>query len=252
MLLQRLIPTLLLKDKRLVKGQNYQQLRDAGNPRTTARVHNHQGADELIILDIIASNLQIAPDIKSIQGIAEECFIPLCVGGGINTLEIAQSCLDVGADKLFLSTTAMDQPELISKLAQCFGSQAIVVGIDITYDKNNEACLFDHRSHTIINNKDPWDWLVHVVELGAGEVRLMAVDREGTFLGYDFSLYQKARGLVDVPIILEGGAGSLEHLQMAFEKGVDGVATGAMLVFSDSNLIKIKKHMITNLYKVRE
>ena len=251
MLLQRLIPTLLLKNKRLVKGAAYQHYRDAGNPRTTARAHNHQGADELIVLDIEASAFNRVPDVNTIANIAEECFIPLCVGGGIKNLQMAQACMEAGADKLFLTTTALDRPMLISELSHKFGSQAIVVGVDIIYDIDNTQRLFDHRIHQMIPHSDPWQWLVKAVSLGAGEIRLMSINREGSFLGYDFSLYHHARKIIDVPLILEGGCGSLNHLQAAFEAGVDGVATGAMLVFSDSNLVKIKQHMITQRCNVR-
>jgi len=244
MLYQRLIPTLLLKNKRLVKGARYSNFRDAGNPKTTARVHNCQGADELIVFDIDASKEKREPDYETIKMIAEECFMPLCVGGGISNIEIAHQCMEAGADKLCLTMTALENPSLISELAHCFGSQAIVVGIDLVRD-GNSVFLFDHRNHEILKHLDPWHWLKQTVQLGAGEVRLMSVDREGSLLGYDFSLYKKARSLVNVPIILEGGSGSLNHLQEAFEAGVDGVATGAMLVFSDANLVKIKQHMLT-------
>lgn len=252
MLFQRLIPSLLLKKGRLVKGRCYQDFRDAGNPRTTARAHNHQGADELMVLDIDASKRNGMPDIEAITTIAEECFMPLCVGGGISNVGIAYACMQAGADKLCLTTTAIDNPRLISELAHRFGSQAVVVGVDVKYDENNEIRLYDHRDRSLVKNSNPWDWLTRVVELGAGEVRLMSVDREGTLLGYNLSLYERAKKLVDVPIILEGGAGSLHHLQEAFEAGIDGVSTGAMLVFSDANLVKIKKHMVTNHCNIRE
>lgn len=250
MLYQRLIPTLLLKNQRLVKGKRYDDFRDAGNPKTTARAHNCQGADELMVLDVDASREKRAPDYETIRMIAEECFMPLTVGGGITNSDIAHACMDAGADKLCLTMTALDNPALISELAHCFGSQAVVVGVDIVND-GSSAGLFDHRSHQILATPDPWRWIQKAVELGAGELRLMAVNREGDLSGYDFELYKKARDLVDVPIILEGGAGSLDHLQAAFEAGVDGVATGAMLVFSDANLVKIKQHMITQGCSIR-
>ena len=252
MLFQRLIPSLLLKNGRLVKGSRYQNFRDAGNPATTARAHNHQGADELMVLDIEASKQQEPPDFDTIRAVAEECFMPLCVGGGINEMSIARACMQAGADKLCLTTTAIDNPNLISELAHCFGTQAVVLGVDITHDEDGKVCLYDHRSHSVIKNKDPFDWLLRAVRLGVGEIRLMSVDAEGTFSGYNLELYKKVKALVDVPIILEGGAGSLDHLQAAFESGVEGVATGAMLVFSDSNLVKIKKHMMTHACNIRE
>ena len=173
-------------------------------------------------------------------------------GGGIRDMVSAHACMEAGADKLCLTTSAMDSPKLIAELAHRFGSQAIVVGIDVAYDETGTARLFDHRSGRIITNLDLWKYVEHVVKLGAGEIRLMAVDREGTLLGYDMSLFARIKELVDIPIILEGGAGSLHHLQEAFEAGVDGIASGAMLVFSDANLVKIKKHMITNRCNIRD
>ncbi|OGO95758.1 MAG: hypothetical protein A3F41_06155 [Coxiella sp. RIFCSPHIGHO2_12_FULL_44_14] len=252
MLLQRLIPTLLLKNKRLVKGKQYRDFRDAGNPKTTARAHNHQGADELLVLDIEASRYGRAPDVDTVRALAEECFMPLCVGGGISDLSIAEACMQAGADKLCLTTTALDDPQLISRLARRLGSQAVVVGIDVGYDAHREVRLFDHRIASFIPNRHPWEWMAHAVALGAGEIRLMVVDREGTGVGYDLALYQQAKKWVNVPIILEGGAGTLLHLQAAFEAGVEGVAVGSMLVFSDANLVKIKKHMLTHRCRLRE
>ena len=175
-----------------------------------------------------------------------------CVGGGIRDRQTAHACMEAGADKLCLTSTAMDNPDLISELAHQFGSQAIVVGIDVVTDNQGQIRLFDHRRQTSIIDSDTWGWMQQSVKLGAGEIRLMLVNREGTLSGYDMDLFCRARELLDVPIIFEGGAGSLMHLQQAFEAGVDGVAMGAMLVFSDANLVKIKKHMITNHCNVRD
>lgn len=190
---QRLIPSVLLKGRRLVKGVRYQNFRDAGNPRTTARAHNHQDADELIVMDIDASKNNSAPNIEAIRTIAEECFMPLCVGGGIRDMATAHACMAAGADKLCLTTTAMDNPELISELAHRFGSQAVVVGIDIAHDDSQTLRLYDHRICQLIADSDPWNYLKHVVHLGAGEIRLMSVDREGTLRGYDIALFQQAK-----------------------------------------------------------
>lgn len=252
MLFQRLIPSLLLKNGRLVKGRCYREFRDAGNPRTTARAHNHQGADELMVFDIEAAKYQRPPDVNTIKSIADECFMPLCVGGGIYNLDIAQDCMNAGADKLCLTSVALENPALITQLAHHFGSQAIVVGIDIIRDGEGRPRLFDHRHQRMICDSNPWQWMQTAVIHGAGEIRLMSVNREGTLLGYDMDLFYQARQLVNVPIVLEGGAGSLHHLQSAFTAGVDGVATGAMLVFSDANLVKIKKHMLTSQCRIRE
>ncbi len=242
MLTRRLIPSLLLRGGRLVKGVNFKEYRDAGKPDTTARAHNAQGADELILLDIDASREGRATDIETVGKVAAECYMPLTVGGGIRSLDNARACMNAGADKLCVNTTALDDPDLITRLARVFGAQAVVLGADITGDANAPR-LYDHRSGKAVPDFDPMAWLVRGVELGAGEIRLAAVYREGTRKGMDLELLQRVRELVSVPVILEGGAGTLDQLGEAMTAGADGVAVGTMLVFSDNNLVKIKRYL---------
>ncbi|MCH2153675.1 MAG: imidazole glycerol phosphate synthase cyclase subunit [Phycisphaerales bacterium] len=248
---QRLIPSLLIHEGRLVKGRNFRDLRDAGLPHTTARAHNHQGADELLVCDIDASRDGLAPQSQIIKSVAAECHMPLCVAGGIRGRDEASVIMDAGADKICLTTTALVNPELVSDLAHQYGSQAVVIGVDVIKDQSGDYCLYDHRSGATVPDRNPLDWMSTAVDMGAGEVRLMAVDREGTLEGYDLDLYREARDRVQVPIILEGGAGTLNHVEDAFEAGVDGIGVGAMLVFSDANLVKIKQHLITAGKNVR-
>lgn len=242
MLTRRLIPSLLLKGGRLVKGTRYRDHRDAGNPNTTARAHNAQGADELILLDIDASREGRGPDLEAIRTVARECYMPLTFGGGIRSVEDARACMDAGADKLCLTTTALDDPDLITRLARVFGSQAVVLGVDVTGDATHPI-LFDHRTRMTVPDMDPIEWMRRGVDLGAGEIRLMAVDREGTREGMDTALLKLVRGAVSVPVIAEGGAGDLDHLAAAMTAGADGIAVGTMLVFSDNNLVKIKRYL---------
>jgi cyclase len=202
-------------------------------------------------MDVMASKEGRGPLLDTIREIAEECFMPLCVGGGIRNSDDATACMDVGADKLCLTSQAMDKPELVMELARRFGSQAVVVGVDVIHDDNGILRLYDHRKMLTIKDSDPFQWASKMINMGCGEIRLMSVDREGTLQGYDLDLYQKMRELINVPIILEGGAGSLDHLEAAFKAGVDGVAVGGMLVFSDSNLVKIKQHMKTRKCNIR-
>ncbi len=251
MLFQRLIPSLLLMGKRLVKGVRFADYRDAGNPATTARAHNHQSADELFVCDIEASRLGRGPDLEVIGKIADECFMPLTVGGGIHSLDVAGACMETGADKLCLTGTALDRPELIEELAACYGTQAVVVGIDVVARPQGGWQLYDYRTAQTIADRDPFAWAKEVAARGAGEIRLMAVDREGTRTGYDLGLYEKMRQTVALPIVLEGGAGSLNDIEAAFRAGVDGIAVGAMLVFADHNLVKIKQHLVTRECNVR-
>jgi imidazole glycerol-phosphate synthase subunit HisF len=248
---QRLIPTLLIDNARLVKGHYYGDYKDAGAPATTARAHNHQGADELIVVDINAAKNGRGPDLESISNIAVECEMPLCVCGGISNLKDAMKLMDAGADKLMITSGALDRPDLISELATHYGSQAIVLGLDTIRTDEGKLVIYDHRTGKIASDLSPVQWAVQAVSLGAGEIRIMSVDREGSLGGYDFELYHQLSECVEVPLLLEGGAGTLDHLADAFNSGVDGVCVGAMLVFSDSNLVKIKQHMISRGINIR-
>lgn len=242
MLTQRLIPSLLLKERRLVKGVTYGNWRDAGNPATTARVHSAQGADELLLMDIEASRLGRGPDLETVAVVAKECSMPLTVGGGVTSVEIGLACLAHGADKLCVTTTALDRPELLTELAHRFGRQAVVLGLDVIR-RGKQRFVYDHRSGKPVPDRDWRDWLKEGVARGAGEIRLMAVDREGTRTGMDSELLAEAAGLVDVPVILEGGAGALGDLDHAMKSGADAVAVGTLLVFSDNNLSKVKRFL---------
>lgn len=242
MLTQRLIPSLLLKERRLVKGVTYGAWRDAGNPATTARVHSAQGADELLLMDIEASRLGRGPDLETIALVARECSMPLTVGGGITSVEVGRACMAHGADKLCVTSVALDRPEILTELAHLFGRQAIVLGLDVLR-RGQDRFVYDHRSGKSVPGRDWRAWLKEGVARGAGEVRLMAVDREGTRAGMDSELLAEAAGLVDVPIILEGGAGALGDLDRAMKAGADAVAVGTLLVFSDNNLSKVKRFL---------
>ncbi len=249
MLKQRLIPSLLLKDGRLVKGIGFRDYRDAGKPNTTARVHNAQGADELFLLDISASIEKRAPDTEVISTVAQECFMPLTVGGGIKKLSHAAACLEAGADKICINSVAIDSPELITKLAKRYGSQAVVLAIDV-YGDGEKTRVFDHRSNQV-TNLIPGDWAARCVDLGVGEIRLMSVEREGKRCGMALKLLEEFKSRFRCPIILEGGAGSLDDLVEAFQNGANGVGVGSMLVFSDYNLVKIKAHLRSHFVEIR-
>lgn len=241
---RRLIPSILLHEGRLVKGRHFTSYKDAGAPATTARAHNAQGADELLVCDIDASKNGTSPDFETLAKIADECFMPLTIFGAVNSVERAEKCMAVGADKIGLTTSALDNPALIGELAMLYGAQAVVLGLDVTKGDDGNYRLFDYRTRKVpLEKSDPFDWAREAIERGCGEIRLMAVDREGGQSGFDLDLYSRLSEVVDVPIILEGGGGSLEHIQKAYESGVEAVSLGAMLVFSDANLVKIQQHM---------
>lgn len=236
----RIIPSLLLRGGRLVKGESFRDHRDAGAPPSTARAHNAQGADELLVLDIDANREGRAPDLDVFRAIASEIQIPLTVGGGVGGVATARQAMDAGADKIMVTTTAMDRPDLITELAELFGRQAVMLGVDVWADDAGGK-LFDHRTGAIARDGDWLAWMREGIRRGAGEVRLMAMDREGARCGFALDLHALARAAVNVPIILEGGAGTLNHLTEAMAAGADSLALGTMLVFSDNNLVKLKR-----------
>lgn len=249
MLYRRLIPSLLLRRGRLVKGVRYADHRDAGNPATVTRAHNAQDADELLLLDIDAAREGRGPDVTAMAKVADECAMPLTVGGGIRDLAAASACMAAGADKLIITSSALERPALIGELARVFGSQAVVVGIDVA-GSPGQWRLYDHRIAASVPGSVS-DWIVRAAGEGAGELRLMAVDREGTRSGLDLELLALAQGLVRVPLVLEGGAGSLAHCDAALRAGADAIALGTLLVFSDYNLVKIARYLTSCGHRMR-
>lgn len=243
-LYKRLIPSVLIQQGRLVKGRQYAHYKDAGGAATTARAHNAQGADEIIVCDVDAAKTNMGPDFETLRLIADECFMPLTFFGGINTSDRAAQCMDCGADKIGMTSGIYDNPELIESLAKRYGSQAIVLGLDIMQTDAGHYKLFDHRTHKL-EDTEPLEFLRNCIERGVGEVRVMAIHNEGTHKGLDLNLHKYIRNHVNIPVILEGGSGSLHDIENAYSQGVDAVAVGSMLVFSDANLVKIKQHMRT-------
>ena len=250
MLQHRIIPSLLLKDKRLVKGVGFNEHRDAGNPATTARAYSAQKADEILLLDIEANRRGDGPDLSAVRAVAAECSIPLSVGGGINSTDVAKSCLNNGADKICLNTAALDRPELITECARQFGSQAVVVAIDIA-SRDGKPAIFCNRTGTCTSVRDWLDWIEEAAFRGAGEFRLMDVDREGRRAGYNSDLLAQARSRTNLPIIVEGGAGDLKDLADAMDNGCEALALGTMLVFSDNNIIQVKRFLKNAGFPIR-
>ncbi len=237
----RLIPSLLLRGERLVKGVRFAGHRDAGAPATTARAHGAQGADELVLLDIDATRRGRGPNYAALESVAREILVPLTYGGGIASVDAARRCLERGADKTCITGPALDRPDLLSDVARQFGIQAVVAGIDVV-GEGGRWRVYDHRSG-VPAKPTLVDWVRTVVDAGAGEIRLVSVDREGSRRGLDVELWRVVSGLVSVPVILEGGVGSLGHIAEAMAAGVDSVGLGTLLVFSDNNLVKVRRYL---------
>jgi imidazole glycerol-phosphate synthase subunit HisF len=242
---KRLIPSLLLLEGRCVKGKQFKDFRDTGNPITAARVYDAQGADELIFLDITASSQARATTLDIVSTVAEQCFMPLCVGGGVRTVDDIRTMLEAGADKVSVNTAAVERPELISEGALRFGNQCIVLSIDCRRHDSGEYEVFTYAG-THATGLDPVEWATRAVEL------ITSIDREGTMEGYDIELTKAVADAVRVPVIAHGGCGNLSHLvEVIDEAGVDAVSCASMLHFTDQSVIKARAHMKTYGVDVR-
>jgi cyclase len=218
MLSNRIIPCLDVHGGRVVKGVNFVNLVDAGDPVEQAKAYEMQGADELVFLDITASSDERAIMHDVVERTASECFMPLTVGGGIRTLEDIRAMLNAGADKVSLNTAALKDPSLVSDAAAKFGNQCIVVAIDAKQSAPGKWEVYSHggRKPTGI---DALEWAQRVTQLGAGEILLTSMDADGTKDGYDLPLTRAVSEAVSIPVIASGGAGTLEHLEAAFRGG---------------------------------
>lgn len=225
---KRIIPCLDIKDGRVVKGINFVQLRDAGDPVEVAAAYSEAGADEVVFLDITASNEQRATVTALAARVAEQLSIPFTVGGGIRTVEDFRAVLLAGADKVSVNSAAIDRPELISEAAEKFGSQCVVVAIDA---KRREGGGFDVYKHggRLNVGLDAVQWAKKAVSLGAGELLVTSMDCDGTKAGYDLELTAAIANAVSVPVIASGGAGTMEHFKDALTVGCADAALAASL-----------------------
>jgi len=238
----RVIPCLDVDAGRVVKGVNFVGLRDAGDPVELASRYDSEGADELVFLDITASSDRRATVVDMVYRVAEQVFIPFTVGGGVRTLDDARSLLRAGADKVALNTAAVERPELIPEIAAEFGSQCVVVAVDARRRDDEEAWevyLHGGRTPTGI---DAIEWTTRAASLGAGEILLTSMDRDGTGLGFDHLLNARVTASVDVPVIASGGVGTLEHL-------VDGVVEGGVDAVLAASIFHFGTHTIAEAHE---
>ncbi|MFQ3598998.1 MAG: imidazole glycerol phosphate synthase subunit HisF [Chloroherpetonaceae bacterium] len=250
MLAKRIIPCLDVKDGRVVKGVNFESLKDAGSILEQARFYNAELADELVFLDISASIESRRTTLEEVQKVSEEVFIPLTVGGGIRTLDDARQAFLHGADKVSLNTAAVQTPTLITQLAERFGVQAIVVAIDIKR-VGNRYKVFTH-SGKMPTELDALEWAQKVVELGAGEILLTSMDKDGTQSGYDLESLRLISTSVSVPVIASGGAGNLTHLKDAFTEGAADAALAASIFhYRQYSIIEAKRYLEHHGIEVR-
>jgi cyclase len=253
MLAKRVIPCLDVKDGRVVKGVRFVDLRDAGDPVEAARAYDAQGADELVFLDITASheNRKIMLDV--VARTAEGIYMPLTVGGGIRGIEDVRALLRAGADKVSLNTAAVERPALIREAAERFGSQCIVVAIDARREAAASGCwgVFTHGGRRPAH-RDALAWAQEVAGLGAGEILLTSMDRDGTKDGYDLELTRAVSRAVEVPVIASGGAGSLEHLwEGLVEAQADAVLAASIFHFGIHTIAEAKRYLRERGVEVR-
>ena len=229
MLKHRVIPCVLLKDWQLVKSINFTSFRTIGHPTSTARIYNARNVDELIVLDIDASLNDEEINEEIISDIANECFMPLTIGGGINSIDDIYSILNAGADKVSINSKALEDLEFIRKASSIFGSQCIVCSIDVKKIDNNYK-VFNKKQGIL--DIDPLSLAKQYQEYGAGEILLTSVDNEGSTNGYDIELIKLFKDKLEIPIILNGGMGNPKHAVEAIENGADAVAAAYIFHFS--------------------
>ncbi|PPR10996.1 MAG: Imidazole glycerol phosphate synthase subunit HisF [Alphaproteobacteria bacterium MarineAlpha11_Bin1] len=243
MLKARIIPCLDVKNGRTVKGINFVDLIDAGNPVEQAKVYDAQGADELTFLDITASNEKRDTIFEVVNKTAEQCFMPLTVGGGVRRVEDIRKLLLAGADKISINTAAIENPEFVRNAAEKFGSQCIVVAIDAKSTGTNRWEIFTHggRKSTGI---DAIIWAERMAQLGAGEILLTSMDRDGTRSGFDTELTRAMADVVNIPIIASGGVGTLDHLVEGIRDGhASAVLAASIFHFGEYSISAAKTHM---------
>ncbi len=245
MLTKRIIPCLDVADGRVVKGVNFVNLRDAGDPAELAAFYDQEGADEVVFLDITASHEQRATMLDVVSRTAEQVFIPITVGGGIRTVDDIRATLGAGADKTSLNTSAVMHPGLITAGSEQFGAQCIVLAIDA---RSNSAMpsgyeVFIHGGRTS-TGLDALEWALRGMELGAGEILLTSMDRDGTKQGYDLVLTSKIAAAVSIPVIASGGVGTLEHFYEGFTTGgADAALAASIFHFGEYRIQQVKTYL---------
>jgi cyclase len=239
----RLMPTLLYRDVGLVKGRQFDSSRPVGSLMQAIKVYNLREVDELVFLDITATLQGRPPDYGLVDDFADECFMPLTVGGGIRTAEHVQRLLAVGADKIALNTIAVENPAVVSEIARLFGSQCVVVSMDARRRDDGSYRVYTHAG-TRETTEEPISFAQRMEEMGAGEVLLTSIDRDGTMEGYDVELTAQVSGAVGIPVIASGGAGNYAHMADAITRGgASAVAAAAMFHFTEATPLEAKRYL---------
>jgi cyclase len=250
MLKIRVIPALLWRETALVKGVGFDSWRIVGSAMQAVKVFNLREVDELVFLDIAATKEDTGPDFELIDEIADECFMPLTVGGGVRDAEDVRHLLQVGADKVALNSLAIESPSLIETLSRRYGAQCIVVSIDFRRTSDGAATVWT-RSGTQDTGLDVVEWAVEAEKRGAGEILLGAIERDGTLEGYDLDIIRRVCEAVSIPVIASGGAGKYTHLAEALHVGASAVAAGAMWQFTQATPLEAKRFLAGQGFAMR-
>ncbi len=250
MLSKRIIACLDVRDGKVVKGVNFEGLRDAGDPAALARRYNVEGIDEVVILDVTATVESRQARAHTIAAVAAEIFLPLAVGGGIRTEDDAAAAIEAGADKVSLNTAAIANPELITTLAKRYGSQAVIVAIDAK--KQDDRFAVFARSGQAGTSRDAVEWAREATSRGAGEILLTSIDRDGTKSGFDCEMTAAVSDAVNIPVIASGGAGSFEHFADVFGSGhADAALAASIFHFQEHSVSDLKAVLASRQVTVR-
>ncbi len=249
---KRIIPCLDVKNGRVVKGVNFVNLIDAGDPVECAKVYNQAGADELVFLDITASSDARTTVVDMVNAVAKNIFIPFTVGGGVRTVEDFRTILNAGADKVSINSSAVKNPSLITEAAAKFGSQCVVVAIDAKKREDNSGWDVYLNGGRVNTGMDAVEWAKKAEELGAGEILLTSMDCDGTKAGYDIELTRIISENANIPVIASGGAGTMEHFLEAFRDAkADAVLAASLFHFKEIEIMDLKKYLRENGESVR-
>ena len=245
MLKKRIIPALLLKNNRMVKGVNFNNYRDTGNPKTAVRIYSSQDADELIFIDILRNNNSKNNLVDFLNEVSTECSMPLTAGGGIKNENDVRELINAGADKVIINTAAYENPKMISNAVTQFGSQCIIGGIDYRLH-NSKKTVFINCGKSITQD-NPVDYAKKIEDLGVGEIYLNSIDLDGTMKGYDIDIVQKISDKLSIPLIASGGAGNFMHLVDLFSKTkVSAASCASLFHFGDNNPIRARSYLKNN------
>jgi imidazole glycerol-phosphate synthase subunit HisF len=256
MLSKRIIACLDVRDGKVVKGVNFEGLRDAGDPAALARRYNAEGIDEIVILDVTATLEARQARANTIAAVAREIFLPLTVGGGIRSEDDAAAAIEAGADKVSLNTAALERPGLITTLAKRYGSQAVIVAIDAkTTRLTSDATRYEvfARSGRSAANRDAVEWAKQATAMGAGEILLTSIDRDGTKAGFDCALTAAVSDAVNIPVIASGGAGTFDHFAEVFTAGrADAALAASIFHFKEKSVDHLKQFLAAQDIPVRK